>query len=611
MALSILNLGFNFSSIRNSMLKPTSFTCVNPSSTARKVFQITRIRCSSTHDTAVVSTGNVSDDEISNVRRSGNYPPSMWDYDFFQSLSSDFKGDICSKHASELKENVRMLLNKEDLDSLHKLELIDSIQRLGVSYHFQDEIKRILEAIYDDSNEKLNSHDLNAASLKFRLLRQHSFDVPQDIFKEFMDESGKFKPSLSKDMKGMISLYEASYLSIKNEKIMDEAQDFATKHMKDYINDINSSKDENLTKLVSHALEFPQHWREPRQEARWFIDFYETSAPAEDYVSNLLYFAKLDYNMVQSIYQDDLRYLSKWWKDTEWGEKLGFARERLMECFYWSVGYNSHPEFSYGRKVLTAITAFITTIDDIYDVYATLEELEVLTKLTKRWDAAELDQLPDYVKVCFTVFYNDINEVANVAEREHGASILPYFQKVWTDLFEAYLLEAKWYHSGYKPNLKEYLDNAWISITGPVVLTHSYFLTATSFTDEALQSIRNYPKIVRLAATILRIADDMGTSYHELARGDNPKLVQCYMNDNGISEEEAREYVRHLLIENWKELNEERLAAESTFSKPFIDMCMNLGRIALSIYMYGDGHGAPTLKDKERSTYLFVDPIPM
>ncbi|KAF1001911.1 hypothetical protein AG4045_023791 [Apium graveolens] len=503
-----------------------------------------------------------------------------------------------------------MLLNKEEMDSVHKLELVDTIQRLGVSYHFQNEIMRILEAIYN-SNEKLNSHDLNAASLKFRLLRQHSFDVPQEIFKEFMDESGKFKASLSKDMKGMVSLYEASYLSIKKEKIMDEAQDFATKHMKDYINDINSTKDENLIKLVSHALEFPQHWREPRQEARWFIDFYETSAPAEDYVSSLLYFAKLDYNMVQSIYQDELKNLSKWWKDTEWGEKLGFARERLMECYYWSVGYNSHPEFSYERKVLTAITAFITTIDDIYDVYATLEELEVLTELTKRWDAADLDQLPDYVKVCFTVFYNDINEVAKVAEKKHGVTILPYFQKVWTDLFEAYLLEAKWYHSGYKPSLKEYLDNAWITITGPIILTHSYFLTATSFTDEALQSIRNYPKIVRLAATILRIADDMGTSYHELERGDNPKLVQCYMKDNGVSEEAAREYVKQLLIENWKELNEERLVAESTFSKPFINMCMNLGRIALSIYMYGDGHGAPTLKDKKRSTYLFVNPITM
>nr|AHC54050.1 gamma-terpinene synthase [Coriandrum sativum] len=606
MALSILNLGLNSSSIR-SMLKPTSFTSVNPSSTARKVFEITRIRCSSTHDTAVVSRGNVSD-EVSNVRRSGNYPPSMWDYDFFQSLSSNFKGEICSKHASELKENVRMLLNKEDLDSLHKLELVDTIQRLGVSYHFQDEIKRILEAMYS-TNEKLHSHDLNAVSLKFRLLRQHSFDVPEEIFKEFMDESGKFKASLSKDMKGIVSLYEASYLSIKNEKIMDEAQGFATKHMKDYISDINNTKDKNLIKLVSHALEFPQHWREPRQEARWFIDFYETSAPAEDYVSNFLYFAKLDYNMVQSIYQDDLKYLSKWWKDTEWGEKLGFARERLMECFYWSVGYNSHPEFSYGRKVLAAITAFITTIDDIYDVYASLDELEVLTKLTKRWDAAELDQLPDYVKVCFTVFYNDINEVANVAERKHGVSILPFFQKVWTDLFDAYLVEAKWYHSGYKPSLSEYLDKAWISISGPVILTHSYFVKANSMNHEDFQSLMTYPNIIRLSATILRLADDIATSSHEMERGDNPKAIQCYMNDSGVSEEEAREHIKYLITETLKELNEE--SARSSFSKPFIDSCLNLARMSLNVYLYGDGHGAPTLKDKERSTYLFVDPIPI
>ena len=127
-----------------------------------------------------------------------------------------------------------------------------------------------------------------------------------------MDESGKFKASLSKDMKSVVNLYEASFHSKKNEKIMDEAQDFATKHMKDYLDDTNNNKDENLVKLVSHALEFPQHWREPRQEARWFIDFYETSAPAEDYVSSLLSFAKLDYNMVQAIYQDDLKYLSKY-----------------------------------------------------------------------------------------------------------------------------------------------------------------------------------------------------------------------------------------------------------------------------------------------------------
>uniref|UniRef100_A0A166CHH4 Terpene synthase like-4 n=1 Tax=Daucus carota subsp. sativus TaxID=79200 RepID=A0A166CHH4_DAUCS len=167
-----------------------------------------------------------------------------------------------------------------------------------------------------------------------------------------------------------------------------------------------------------------------------------------------------------------------------------------MECFHWSVGYNPNPEFSYGRKVLTAVTTFITTIDDIYDVYGTLEELELLTKLSKRWDVAELDQLPDYVK-------------------------------------------------------------------------------------------------------------------GELKKGDTPKLIQCYMNDNGVSEDAAREYVKRFLIEIWKEFNEEMQAAESIFSKPFIDVCLNLARITTAIYMYGDGHGAPNAKDIDRSTYLIVDPIPI
>lgn len=82
----------------------------------------------------------------------------------------------------------------------------------------------------------------------------------------------------------------------------------------------------------------------------------------------------------------------------------------------------------------------------------------------------------------------------------------------WTDIAESYLLEARWCHSGYKPSLSEYLDNAWISISTPVVLTHSYFLTANTISDEALQCLMSYPNIVRLPAIILRLADDLGTS---------------------------------------------------------------------------------------------------
>ena len=128
-----------------------------------------------------------------------------------------------------------------------------------------------------------------------------------------MNESGKFKISLTSDMKGMLYLYEASYHSKTNEKILDEAQRFTTKHMTDYINNSKTNKDEKLSKLVSRALELPLHWTETRHEARWYIDSFETSALAEDInYSDLLRFAKLDYNMLQAIYQDELKESSRY-----------------------------------------------------------------------------------------------------------------------------------------------------------------------------------------------------------------------------------------------------------------------------------------------------------
>ncbi|WOG98411.1 hypothetical protein DCAR_0417753 [Daucus carota subsp. sativus] len=591
--ISTVSLGMSFSATRFMVKPAASLTLVKPPST--KSIHTTSIRCTS-NDTALVSRGDACVDDKSIVRRSGNYPPPIWDDDFVQSLDSDFK------------ERVRMLLNKEDMDNLKKLELVDSVQRLGVGYHFKNEITRILEAVY--STEKWDGQDnLHATSLKFRLLRQHKFRVPEKAFSGFLNELGKFKISPTSDMKGMLYLYEASYHSKTNEKILDEAQRFTTKHMTDYINNSKNSKDDKLSELVSRALELPLHWTETRHEARWYIDYFETSVLAQDInYSHLLRFAKLDYNMLQAIYQDELKESSRWWKSIQWAEKLSFARPRLIECFYWSVGYNFEPEFQYARSVLTAVNAFITTIDDIYDVYGTLEELELLTKLTKSWDAAELDQLPDFMKICFTDFYNKINEVANVFQREHGVSVLPYFQK-WTDLFDAYLVEAKWYHSGYKPSLSEYLDRAWLSISGAVLLTHLYFVKPNSLKHEDLQCLMTYPNILRHSATILRLADDMGTSSHEMERGDNPKSIQCYMNDKGVSEDKAKEHIKYLLTETWKKLNEE--CAESPLSKPFIENCLNLARIASCVYLYGDGHGAPSSRDKERLLFLFVHPIPL
>lgn len=78
------------------------------------------------------------------------------------------------KKIGELKEEVKNLLKHVD-NHIQEMELIDALQRLGVAYHFEKEIDEILNQIY---NANIESEDLHAVALCFRLLRQHGYNIP-------------------------------------------------------------------------------------------------------------------------------------------------------------------------------------------------------------------------------------------------------------------------------------------------------------------------------------------------------------------------------------------------------------------------------------------------
>ena len=125
-----------------------------------------------------------------------------------------------------------------------------------------------------------------------------------EVFNSSM-KRGSFKACLCDDTKGMLALYEASFLSIEGENILEEARDFSTKHLQEFV---KQNKDQNLSTVVSHALELPLHWRILRVEARWFIDVYRSK---EDMNPTLLKLAELDFNMVQAAHQEDLKQVSR------------------------------------------------------------------------------------------------------------------------------------------------------------------------------------------------------------------------------------------------------------------------------------------------------------
>lgn len=63
----------------------------------------------------------------------------------------------------------------ENLDALAKLELIDSIQKLGLSNLFEEEIKEALNKVVVIKNHHSIKDDLYVTALCFRLLRQHGY----------------------------------------------------------------------------------------------------------------------------------------------------------------------------------------------------------------------------------------------------------------------------------------------------------------------------------------------------------------------------------------------------------------------------------------------------
>jgi len=81
------------------------------------------------------------------------------------------------KRFNKLKEEMKKMIMAEGSQELEKLELIDNLQRLGVSYHFKHEIMQILSNINQHTSATRDS--LYATALKFRLLREHGFHISQ------------------------------------------------------------------------------------------------------------------------------------------------------------------------------------------------------------------------------------------------------------------------------------------------------------------------------------------------------------------------------------------------------------------------------------------------
>ncbi|XP_020207457.1 (-)-germacrene D synthase [Cajanus cajan] len=544
----------------------------------------------------------------SNSRPIANFHPTIWGDYFLSYVPNSEEDDSLMKQVQLLKEDVRkMIVSPIDNDLSFKLNFINAVQRLGVSYHFEHEIGEALHQIYNISITKDNdiithNDDLYHLALLFRLLRQQGYHISSDVFRKFKDQSGNFNERLANDMQGMLSLYEAAQLRLQGEEILEEAHNFTLIQLN---KSVTTQLSPFLEAHVHHSLGQSHRRGIPRLEARSYISFYQEDLSHDE---KLLTFAKLDFNMLQEQHKKEASDLTKWWiKDLNVSTKMPFARDRIVESCFWILAVYFEPQHSLARRIMMKVIAISSIIDDIYDAYGTIDELELFTNAIERWDICSLVDLPEYMKLCYTSLLDIFEEIEQELRKQGKEHFVKYAKQEVKRLAQAYITEARWLHCNHIPTVEEYMKVATMSC-GYAMLTTVSFLGMEDTTEEVLKWATSDPKIIVAASIICRLMDDIVGSEFEQKRGHVASSLECYMKQHNASRQDAIEELLKEVEKAWKDINEACLNPTQV-PMSFLLRVVNLARVMDVLYKEEDSYTNAGGLMKDYIKAILVDKI--
>ncbi|KAI7755199.1 hypothetical protein M8C21_023891, partial [Ambrosia artemisiifolia] len=201
-----------------------------------------------------------------------------------------------------------------------------------------------------------------------------------EIFKNHVDEKGRFKENLCKDVQGMLALYEATYMRVEGEQLLDEALEFTKTHLAIIAKD--PSYDSSLRAEIQQALKQPLRKKVPRLEALRYMPIYQQQ-PTHNEV--LLKLAKLDFNILQAMHKKELSQLCKYAKE--------YIDSLFLEAKWFKEGYIPTLE-----EYMP--TALITVTQALMIARAYVGRGDMVTEETFRWIAKN----PPIVKASSLIF---------------------------------------------------------------------------------------------------------------------------------------------------------------------------------------------------------------
>ncbi|KAL8512935.1 hypothetical protein ACS0TY_019190 [Phlomoides rotata] len=501
-----------------------------------------------------------------------NYHPSVWGDRFLHNTPKSTDTEAREKQVvEELKEVVKRELKEALNDYTLQLKMVDAIQRLGIEYHFEEEIEEALQNVLEQFDDYCKNN--NEMSFKW------------GIFDKYKDNEDGFRVPDSEKVVAVLEFFEAAHVRIHGEDALDNAVVFT----RNYLESILPSLSNPVAEQVRHALYGYSNRRGlPRVEARKYISIYEQYAS----------------------HHQRLLKLAKWWKGLEVPTKLSYARDRLVENYFWDSGVYFEPQYARARIILTKVQCLISVTDDTFDAYATFEELQLFTDAIQRWSISCLDQLPDNMKIIYKALLEVFEEIEKEMIKQGTLYRLNYGIKAFKLIVGAYFDEIKWREKKYIPKTQEYMQVATKS-AGYITLAIISFLGMEDnvATREAFEWVFSQPDILRAANVICRLTDDIMGHEFEKKRKHIPSAVECYAEEHKVSKGEANSELSNRIEAAWKDMNEAFLRP-TKFPTPLLYRILNFARAIEVIYSKGDWytHVGPELQSIIKQ--LYIDPVP-
>ncbi|WCJ35028.1 Hedycaryol synthase [Euphorbia peplus] len=243
------------------------------------------------------------------------------------------------------------------------------------------------------------------------------------------------------------------------------------------------------------------------------------------------------------------------WKELNVAEKLPYARDRIVEGYFWTLATQFEPQYSFGRQIGTKYLKLVSIIDDTYDTYGKLHELKPFTNAIHRCTNDASDELPKYMKDLYKIIMDVFGETEN-HEDEGIRYRTSYAKEMYQELARSYLVEAQWLSKDeYVPTFDEYIKNGLITSTYGS-LSSATMIGMDEVGVEDYDWMKTNPKMIEATKLIGRLLNDIKPHKVEYERRDCPIGMKSYMNEYGVSKEEAIDGIQKICMNAWKDLNE-------------------------------------------------------